>query len=352
MKVDWKCSCGCHNTGKFCVNCGLPRNKIDKPADAVVLEEWFCVCKAQNTTPYCTNCGKKESDFKHIKTTTVKSEIISLILLVAIIGGFFLSVKNNFFQTGTSDTDIGYALKNVKETLYDIETLSKGPDSKDVVSMTERIVITRNTLKQIYSNLKNVSVEAPAVDNNIPLVVEKYDMLAAETVNYITNSNDRKRGEELVNLANEVTALIDNFKERKKGIWYSVSPTDYGKKLKVYGKKKVSFLQKRITDEAMDRKALVWITTESKIFNNKLYIDGYYVNNDKKVAAEVGDLNLEIEAFNEYGEKLNVITKKERNIKNNESVQPGNKLTKSIAVDLDEFDEGSSMKLFVVKQLE
>lgn len=352
MKKEWDCSCGHSNTGKFCVSCGKPRNPIDKSIDAVVVEEWSCVCETKNTTPYCTNCGKKESDFKHIKTTTVKSEIISLILLVAIIGGLFFSVKNNFFQKGISDTDIGYALNIVKETLYDIETLSKGTDSKDVASMTERIVITRNTLKKIGSNLKYVSAEDASVDNSIPLVIEKYDMLAAETVKYISNNKERKSGEDLVNLANEITALIDSFKDQKKGIWYSVGPIDYGKKLKLYGMKKVSFLQKRITDEAMNRKALVWITTESKIFNNKLYIDGYYINNDKKATAEVGDLNLEIVAFNEYGEELNVITKKERNITNTERVQSGSKLTKSIAVDLDEFDGDSNMKLFVVKQIE
>ena len=351
MKRDWECSCGCHNIGKFCVDCGKPRNKFDKTKETLVVEEWSCVCRTRNTTPYCTNCGRKESDFEHVKTTTVKSEIISFILLVVIMGLLIFSVKHNFFQTSASDTDIAYSLENMKETLYDIESLKDVSDAKDVAAMKERIEITRSTLRQRSSDYKNVFGEDELLVNSILLVVEKYDELAVETISYIENNKDHKSGEELVYLANEINVLIDRVSERKKGLWYRVGPIDYGKSLKAYGENKVRNLQKKITDVTMGRKDLGWITTESKIFDNKVYIYGYFINNSKKMVMKVRGLNLEIAAFNEYGEKIKVITRND-NIANGETIQPGNKLNKSIAVNLEEFDEDSDIKFFVVKQLE
>lgn len=41
----WICSCGSKNTGKFCPECGKPR-------------EWTCSCGAVNTGKFCPECGK------------------------------------------------------------------------------------------------------------------------------------------------------------------------------------------------------------------------------------------------------------------------------------------------------
>ena len=51
MAGGWKCSCGAvGNTGKFCVECGMP-----KPADG-----WKCSCGALNKGKFCSECGKKK----------------------------------------------------------------------------------------------------------------------------------------------------------------------------------------------------------------------------------------------------------------------------------------------------
>ena len=43
----WVCECGTENTGKFCQNCGKPKNT-----------GWVCECGAENTGNFCQNCGK------------------------------------------------------------------------------------------------------------------------------------------------------------------------------------------------------------------------------------------------------------------------------------------------------
>ncbi len=46
--VNWTCSCGAVNSGKFCSECGNP-----KPS-----EEWTCSCGAVNKGKFCSECGK------------------------------------------------------------------------------------------------------------------------------------------------------------------------------------------------------------------------------------------------------------------------------------------------------
>ena len=45
----WVCSCGAHNTGKFCTECGKPK------ADP---SSWVCSCGTRNTGKFCMECGK------------------------------------------------------------------------------------------------------------------------------------------------------------------------------------------------------------------------------------------------------------------------------------------------------
>ncbi len=45
----WKCGCGAENTGKFCTECGKPREN-----------GWVCGCGAVNKGKFCANCGAKK----------------------------------------------------------------------------------------------------------------------------------------------------------------------------------------------------------------------------------------------------------------------------------------------------
>lgn len=47
VQNGWTCSCGAHNTGKFCTECGKPQ-----------IVEWTCVCGTKNTGKFCMECGK------------------------------------------------------------------------------------------------------------------------------------------------------------------------------------------------------------------------------------------------------------------------------------------------------
>ena len=44
----WICSCGQKNTGKFCSECGRPRQT----------GAWICSCGQKNTGKFCSECGK------------------------------------------------------------------------------------------------------------------------------------------------------------------------------------------------------------------------------------------------------------------------------------------------------
>lgn len=47
----WTCSCGSVNTGKFCAECGKPRQS----------GPWTCSCGNVNTGKFCSECGKPRS---------------------------------------------------------------------------------------------------------------------------------------------------------------------------------------------------------------------------------------------------------------------------------------------------
>lgn len=49
-KDAWKCTCGTENMGKFCSNCGNPKNP----------DSWRCSCGTENKGNFCSNCGKSK----------------------------------------------------------------------------------------------------------------------------------------------------------------------------------------------------------------------------------------------------------------------------------------------------
>ena len=48
----WSCTCGTHNIGKFCSNCGKPQYAEIKTANS-----WICACGTVNTGNFCKKCG-------------------------------------------------------------------------------------------------------------------------------------------------------------------------------------------------------------------------------------------------------------------------------------------------------
>lgn len=48
-KEAWTCSCGTVNTGKFCEECGKPKNN-----------GWVCECGTVNKGKFCSECGKRK----------------------------------------------------------------------------------------------------------------------------------------------------------------------------------------------------------------------------------------------------------------------------------------------------
>ena len=62
--TEWICSCGTHNTQKFCVNCGKPKPDNDT---------WQCSCGTVNTTKFCVSCGKARSNIDYSKIETINN---------------------------------------------------------------------------------------------------------------------------------------------------------------------------------------------------------------------------------------------------------------------------------------
>ena len=52
--VEWLCTCGTKNTGKFCQECGTP-----KPEE---MSSWTCKCGSVNTGKFCPQCGAKKPE--------------------------------------------------------------------------------------------------------------------------------------------------------------------------------------------------------------------------------------------------------------------------------------------------
>ncbi|MGN1095509.1 MAG: SPFH domain-containing protein, partial [Eubacteriales bacterium] len=51
----WNCSCGAHNKGKFCTECGKLKPAPNESG------AWVCSCGAHNKGKFCTECGKSKS---------------------------------------------------------------------------------------------------------------------------------------------------------------------------------------------------------------------------------------------------------------------------------------------------
>lgn len=51
QKEQWTCQCGCLNTGKFCMECGQPKEN-----------GWICECGTLNKGKFCIECGKKKPE--------------------------------------------------------------------------------------------------------------------------------------------------------------------------------------------------------------------------------------------------------------------------------------------------
>ena len=47
----WICACGAANQGKFCSECGKPRQ-----------DGWVCACGAVNKGKFCPECGKRKPE--------------------------------------------------------------------------------------------------------------------------------------------------------------------------------------------------------------------------------------------------------------------------------------------------
>ncbi|KEF37045.1 putative virion core protein (lumpy skin disease virus) [Schinkia azotoformans MEV2011] len=52
---QWKCKCGHSNTGRFCSECGSPKQTPEQ-------ETWNCQCGHQNHGKFCANCGMKRPE--------------------------------------------------------------------------------------------------------------------------------------------------------------------------------------------------------------------------------------------------------------------------------------------------
>lgn len=77
--VEWICTCGTKNTGRFCQECGTPKpekmhswtckcgnvntGKFCPECGAKKPEEltWNCTCGTKNTGKFCSNCGKQKT---------------------------------------------------------------------------------------------------------------------------------------------------------------------------------------------------------------------------------------------------------------------------------------------------
>lgn len=56
-KDSWTCSCGTVNTGKFCAECGKPKQQ----------DEWTCACGAVNKGKFCMECGRPRPSSRKYK---------------------------------------------------------------------------------------------------------------------------------------------------------------------------------------------------------------------------------------------------------------------------------------------
>ncbi len=52
---EWVCSCGAHNDGLYCTECGRKREERAK-------QSWICSCGSENYGAFCPECGKKRPE--------------------------------------------------------------------------------------------------------------------------------------------------------------------------------------------------------------------------------------------------------------------------------------------------